>query len=39
MIGHPFNPVYILPGVEIVPGKKTKNHTLIRQKIFISQFL
>ena len=22
MIGHPFNPVYILPGVEIVPGKK-----------------
>ena len=23
MIGHPFNPVYILPAVEIVPGKKT----------------
>jgi carnitine 3-dehydrogenase len=25
MIGHPFNPVYLCPGVEIVPGKKTKN--------------
>ena len=24
LIGHPFNPVYLLPGVEIVPGKKTK---------------
>ena len=24
MIGHPFNPVYMCPGVEIVPGKKTK---------------
>ena len=24
IIGHPFNPVYLLPGVEIVPGKKTK---------------
>ena len=23
MIGHPFNPVYMCPGVEIVPGKKT----------------
>ena len=23
MIGHPFNPVYLLPAVEIVPGKKT----------------
>ena len=22
IIGHPFNPVYILPAVEIVPGKK-----------------
>lgn len=22
MIGHPFNPVYMCPGVEIVPGKK-----------------
>ena len=24
MIGHPFNPVYLCPGVEIVPGKKTE---------------
>jgi len=39
MIGHPFNPVYMLPGVEIVPGGKPKNHILIRRKIFISQFL
>ena len=23
MIGHPFNPVYLLPAVEIIPGKKT----------------
>jgi len=23
IIGHPFNPVYMLPAVEIVPGKKT----------------
>ena len=23
LIGHPFNPVYLCPGVEIVPGKKT----------------
>lgn len=30
MIGHPFNPVYICPGVEIVPGKKTK-------KIFLNK--
>ena len=24
LIGHPFNPVYLLPGIEVVPGKKTK---------------
>jgi len=30
MIGHPFNPVYMCPGVEIVPGKKTK-------KIFLNK--
>ncbi len=24
MIGHPFNPVYLCPGVEVVAGKKTK---------------
>ena len=23
MIGHPFNPVYLCPGVEVVPGKKS----------------
>ena len=28
MIGHPFNPVYLLPLVEIVPGKKTKKKYL-----------
>ncbi len=26
MIGHPFNPVYLLPAVEIVPGKKTSKN-------------
>ena len=24
MVGHPFNPVYLCPGVEIVPGKKSQ---------------
>ena len=28
MIGHPFNPVYLCPGVEIVAGKKTKKNYL-----------
>ncbi len=28
IIAHPFNPVYMLPGVEIVPGKKTKKKFL-----------
>ena len=28
MIGHPFNPVYMCPGVEIVPGKKTSKKYL-----------
>ena len=28
MIAHPFNPVYMCPGVEIVPGKKTKRKFL-----------
>ena len=28
IIGHPFNPVYILPAVEIVPGKKTSKMIL-----------
>ena len=26
MIGHPFNPVYMCPGVEVVPGKKHLNN-------------
>ena len=28
IIAHPFNPVYMLPGVEIVPGRKTKKKFL-----------
>ena len=28
MIGHPFNPVYLCPGVEVVPGKKTQKKFL-----------
>ena len=24
IIAHPFNPVYMIPGIELVPGKKTK---------------
>ena len=34
LIGHPFNPVYLLPGVEIVPGKKTKKIYLNKAKKF-----
>ena len=34
MIGHPFNPVYLCPGVEIVPGKKTKKKYLNKAKNF-----
>ena len=34
MIGHPFNPVYICPGVEIVPGKKTKKTFLNKANKF-----
>jgi carnitine 3-dehydrogenase len=28
IIGHPFNPVYLLPLVETVPGKQTSNETM-----------
>ena len=28
IIGHPFNPVYLLPAVEIIPGKKTSKKIL-----------
>ena len=34
MIGHPFNPVYLLPAVEIVPGKKTSKKYLNKTKKF-----
>ena len=34
LIGHPFNPVYLLPAVEIVPGKKTSTRYLNQAKNF-----
>jgi len=34
IIGHPFNPVYLLPAVEIVPGKKTSRKNLNKAKNF-----
>ena len=34
IIGHPFNPVYLLPAVEIVPGKRTSNKNLNLAKKF-----
>ena len=34
LIGHPFNPVYLLPAVEIVPGKKTSSRFLKKAKKF-----
>ena len=34
LIGHPFNPVYLLPAVEIVPGKKTSTRYLKQAKKF-----
>ena len=34
MIGHPFNPVYLCPGVEIVAGKKTKKSFLNKANKF-----
>ena len=34
MIGHPFNPVYLLPAVEVVPGKKTSKKYLNKAKNF-----
>ncbi|HMX39691.1 MAG TPA: 3-hydroxyacyl-CoA dehydrogenase NAD-binding domain-containing protein, partial [Saprospiraceae bacterium] len=30
IIGHPFNPVYLLPLVEIVPGEKTSSEVMDR---------
>ena len=34
IIGHPFNPVYLCPGVEIVPGKKTQKKFLNKANRF-----
>ena len=34
IIGHPFNPVYMLPAVEIVPGKKTSKSVLKKANDF-----
>ena len=34
IIGHPFNPVYLLPAVEIVPGKRTARKNLNLAKKF-----
>jgi len=34
IIGHPFNPVYLLPAVEVVPGKKTSKKYLIHASKF-----
>ena len=34
VIGHPFNPVYLLPAVEIVPGKKTSKKNINLAKNF-----
>ena len=31
-VGHPFNPVYLLPLVEIVGGRKTSSDTIIKAK-------
>ena len=39
MIGHPFNPVYMCPGVEIVPGKKTKKIFLNKANKFYKSIL
>ncbi len=34
IIGHPFNPVYLLPLVEIVPGEKTSPEVMDRAAIY-----
>ena len=34
IIGHPFNPVYLLPLVETVPGKQTSKDTMDRAGIY-----
>ena len=37
MIAHPFNPVYLCPGVEIVAGKKTKKNFLNKANKFYKE--
>ena len=34
IIGHPFNPVYMLPAVEIIPGKRTSKIILKKANVF-----
>ena len=34
IIGHPFNPVYLCPGIEVVPGKKTHKKFLNKANKF-----
>lgn len=34
LVGHPFNPVYLLPLVEIVPGKKTTKEAMDRASCY-----
>jgi len=34
IIAHPFNPVYMIPGLELVPGKKTKKNILNKANKF-----
>ena len=37
MVGHPFNPVYLLPLVEIVPGKKTAKKNILKANKFYTK--
>ncbi len=37
LIGHPFNPVYLLPLVEIVPGKKTAKKNILKTNKFYTK--
>jgi len=34
VVGHPFNPVYLLPLVEVVPGERTSTETVERASAF-----
>lgn len=37
LIGHPFNPTYLLPLVEVVPGARTGNRAMTRAVAFYKQ--